>query len=274
MIGSRLFQVFKYAIYALLCWDGVLFFLDDSVAAAQVFGDSIAWIDLIDAYSATFDTGAWIVLLLLFELQTAVVSDDKLRGGLEWLFLAGSGACYWIIVWAFFGYCQKYMLITATTPFFVEDACSLIGTTFTYVLTLDDYLPIDPTVCAALQGQPLFQVVGTQILGTAEALLGAVGLAIVDVVNAGDWLLVVALLEIEVWMQLRGKLTSRITRSFAAGKAVLYAVLFGCAIYWGIEGDFLDFWDAFLWLVAFIFIELNVFEWSAEVEAEAATGSR
>jgi hypothetical protein len=39
------------------------------------------------------------------------------------------------------------------------------------------------------------------------------------------------------------------------------------AIYWGIKGDFVDFWDAFLWLVAFVFIELNVFEWRRESKA-------
>ena len=40
------------------------------------------------------------------------------------------------------------------------------------------------------------------------------------------------------------------------------------AIYWGFKGDFVDFWDAFLWLVAFVFIELNIFEWRREEMAE------
>jgi hypothetical protein len=26
-----------------------------------------------------------------------------------------------------------------------------------------------------------------------------------------------------------------------------------------------DFWDAFLWLVAFVFIEMNIFQWQREV---------
>jgi hypothetical protein len=30
-----------------------------------------------------------------------------------------------------------------------------------------------------------------------------------------------------------------------------------------------DFWDAFLWLVAFVFIELNVFEWHKETQEQA-----
>ena len=36
------------------------------------------------------------------------------------------------------------------------------------------------------------------------------------------------------------------------------------AIYWTIDGDFVDSWDAYLWLVAFFFIEMNVLEWRHE----------
>ena len=53
-------------------------------------------------------------------------------------------------------------------------------------------------------------------------------------------------------------------------KFVLYGVLFAAAAYWGLEGTFLDFWDAALWLFAFIFIELNVFEWQSETTQLAA----
>ena len=30
------------------------------------------------------------------------------------------------------------------------------------------------------------------------------------------------------------------------------------------NGDFVDWWDALLWLIAFVFIELNVLEWRQE----------
>ena len=49
--------------------------------------------------------------------------------------------------------------------------------------------------------------------------------------------------------------------------------LFGAAAYWGVAGDFLDFWDAALWLFAFIFIELNVFEWQYETSHELAVAT-
>ena len=53
-------------------------------------------------------------------------------------------------------------------------------------------------------------------------------------------------------------------------KFVLYSTLLLAAIYWGFKGGFLDFWDAFLWLVAFVFIEMNVFEWRAADHAALA----
>ena len=86
-------------------------------------------------------------------------------------------------------------------------------------------------------------------------------LAIVDIVNAGTWLVVVVLLEVELLLQLRDRLSDRMVQVGKYLKGFLYAVLFACAAYWGWDGSFLDFWDAFLWLVAFVFIELNIFRW-------------
>ena len=51
-------------------------------------------------------------------------------------------------------------------------------------------------------------------------------------------------------------------------KGLLYLALFVCAVYWGFYGDFLDFWDAFLWLLAFFMIELNIFNWHEHVKEE------
>ena len=59
----------------------------------------------------------------------------------------------------------------------------------------------------------------------------------------------------------------RVSNAF---KVVFYGSLLFTATFWGVKGDFVDFWDAFLWLVAFVFIELNVFEWRQEVNESAA----
>jgi hypothetical protein len=86
----------------------------------------------------------------------------------------------------------------------------------------------------------------------------------------------VILLEVEVRLQLRGRLTDAVVDGTRYLKYVLYSTLFSAAVYWGFEGKFLDFWDASLWLFAFIFIELNVFDWQRDTQEEAlvATGAR
>lgn len=268
--GSRelWYRAFKYAIYCLLAVNVWLFFLEDSGGSAQTFSNGISWRNLVEAYSATVDTFAWVILLLLFELETAVISDEKLKGSLKTVLMAVRGVCYFFICYSFYGYVVKYGLVTNLVPFQVNDVCSLIGTGYTYVDDLDDYFPLTPEVCAAMQNQPLQQIVGTQIIGTEERLALTQRLAITDIVNAGDWLIIVALLETEVWLQVRGLLSKGLLKATAIAKGVLYSVLLACAIYWGIDGEFLDFWDAFLWLVAFVFIEMNIFHWQEETAAE------
>ena len=261
-----LFTAFKYTIYFLLAVDTVLFFQEDLAASAETFGGQIGWSNLVEAFTAAIDTAAWLVLLLLFELETAVISDEKLQGGLKWFFMAIRVVCYTFIVWSFYGYVSKYLVITDLAAFDIADACSLVGTDWTWVHTLDEYLPIDAAACAMLQGQELLQLNGTQIIGTREALDASAALAVIDVINSATWLIIVVLLEAEVWMQLKDLLTGRLLKINKYVKGFFYSVLFVCAVYWWFYGDFLDFWDAFLWLVAFVFIEMNIFQWHEETE--------
>ena len=222
--------------------------------------------NVVEAYSATIDTLAWVILLLLFELETAVISDDKLRGNLKWLFTGIRMVCYFLITYAFYGYCVKYGLISDVLPFTVTDVCKMVASSYSYIDDLDEYLAITPQACEAMRGQELLRIYDTEIIGTVAAVDAAVKLAIVDIVNAGDWLIIVVLLEVEVYLQLKKQLTDRMLIWGKYIKGFFYLILFAAAAYWGVKGDFLEFWDALLWLVAFIFIELNVFQWHEETE--------
>ena len=96
--GENLYRLFKYLLYALLAYDAVLFFAEDLAASAEVFGDNITWRNVIEAYSATFDTVAWVVLLLIFELETAILPDHMLKGRLKLFLRSLSAICYFIII--------------------------------------------------------------------------------------------------------------------------------------------------------------------------------
>jgi len=263
----RVFTLFKWLVYILLAWNAFQFFQEDLAASAETFG-RISWRNVLEAFSATVDTTSWLVLLLVFEFETAILTDDRLKGRLKWFLLGIKAVCYILIVSSFYGYLNKYLVVTNLLPLSIADVCSLVGTEWNYVVSLDDYPPIDSAVCLTLQGQGLLQISGTEIVGTREAFDAARGLAIIDIINAATWLVIVVMLEVEVWMQLKDMLTDRLMRMGKYLKSFWYSILFVAAVYWGLEGSFLDFWDAFLWLVAFIFIELNIFQWHEEVEDE------
>ena len=268
-IRFRIFTLAKYIVYALLSLNVYFFLQEELLALTYTFADGIQPGQLIQAFSATIDTAAWVILLLMFELETSVLDDNKLRGGLKWVLHGLRGLCYLALGYAFTGYYNELVTLYQVTPLAVTDACTMVDSGYSLLIDLDEYLPLDSVNCAAV-GSQLYTIADFGILADGETLRAAQWLAWVDVINAADWILVVIVLEVEVRLQLRGDLSDRVMDATKIIKFLLYAVLFACAIYWGFAGDFLDFWDASLWLFAFIFIELNVFEWQHATDPELA----
>lgn len=263
----RLFTTGKYLVYALLTLNVLLFLQEELLALEHTFVDGFEPGQIIQVFSATIDTGAWVILLLLFELETSVLDDSRIQGPIRWSLHGIRGLCYVAIVYAFTGYYAELVMLYQATLLPATDACDLLAEDYSLLLDLDEYAPLGPGNCAAV-GSELWRLTGFDIVADSETLSLARWLAWTDVINSGDWILVCLVLEIEVRLQLRGNLSDQIMGVTRFIKFALYAVLFGAAAYWGYAGDFLDFWDAALWLFAFIFIELNVFEWQYETSRQ------
>lgn len=272
-VSFRIFTAVKYLVYLALCLNTYLFFQEELTALEHTFVDGFAWSQLIQVFSASIDTAAWVILLLMFELETSVLDDRKIRGATKWILHSLRLFCYAAIYYAFTGYYAELAMLYEVTPLSGFDACASLGDGWSLQQDLDDYLPLDAANCAGV-GSEVFQLTGFDIISPPEVLESARWLAWTDVINAATWILVVIVLEVEVRLQLRGNLSDQIMAVTKWLKFVLYGILFVAAGYWGIAGSFLDFWDAALWLFAFIFIELNVFEWQSETsqaEPEPAT---
>ena len=105
-----------------------------------------------------------------------------------------------------------------------------------------------------------------RLIAGAAVLAAAVGYVLeetwLDALNAWLWLAVVVLLEAEV------RLPQRVQRQrgvFVTATGIIYGSLLFLAIVWAWQGDWLDAWDALLWLIAFFAIEMNVLD-SADQE--------
>jgi len=268
-----IYRFFKYAVYSLLALNVWFFFTDEWSASAHRFADGIALGDIIEGFASSIDTAAWVILLLMFELETCVLEERHFTRRVTWTLHGLRAACYLFIVYAFYGYVSKLMFLSGAAPLpGVRDLCALVGDHWVYARGLDDYAVLTADNCAAAPAAaPFVQLPAISAVAGASGYTEIVRLAWVDVVNAAVWLAIVVLLEVDVYLQARDRLHGAIATFSACCKYVLYSTLLVAAVYWGVKGDFVDFWDAFLWLVAFAFIEMNFFEWQQAMHNAAAT---
>lgn len=259
---QKLFAAFKYTIYALLALNVYLFFAEEWAAAAHRFSGGIAFVDVIEGFAASIDTAAWVILLLMFELETFVFAEAQLTRRTRACMHALRAVCYAVIVYAFYGYLSKLLFLFGATPLpGVHDLCSLAGSGWAYAVDLDEYVALTSQNCAGFSHAAAFlRLPGLDAAVDATGLADIRRLAWVDVLNSAVWLLVVLVLEIDVRLQAKDRLAGTAQRLSSCAKYAMYSILLLAAVYWGVAGDFVDFWDAFLWLVAFFFIELNVVE--------------
>ena len=267
-VAYQVFVAVKYLTYALLAFNVYLFLEEELISAAHSGMANIDAAALVQLFSATLDTAAWVLLLLLFELETAVIPDTRLVGATKLIIHGVRLICGAAIISAFLGYVGEWEVFLAATSL-PAPACDLVSQGWSVLEDFDAFAPLTLENCAQY-GRDTLQVTALhQVLASPLAFTSAHDLALVDVLNAGAWILIVIALEIEVRLQLRGGMPARAQWLMNVIKIGLYLVLAAAAVYWGFEGEFLDFWDAALWLFAFFFIEMNVFEWTKELDKQS-----
>lgn len=260
------YQGFKYLIYTLLAINVYLFFQEEWLASKVVFASGITLDTIIEAFSSTIDTGAWLVLLLLFELETYVIDDKNLTGAVKRTLHGIRAFCYIFILYSLYGYMTKIGLVNQFSPHQITDLCTL-AKEWKFMETLNVYNEFTAETCRTLStaGTEFFSHGEYKVITDSNSLNDVKALAWVDVINATAWVCVVIMLEIDVRTQL-GSISSKLWEKYNIFvKVTVYSILLLAAIFWGVTGNFLEFWDAFLWIVAFVLIEMNMFEWQAEV---------
>ena len=270
--GRVLYQLFKYSIYALLTINVFVFFGEELLATRLEYPQGISGSEFFRAYAATVDTAAWVVLLLMFELETYVLEDRHFTRPVRISLHTLRAVCYLFIVSAFYGYVVDAMYVYQTSPLpGVSNLCALVGQNWSYATTFGEYVEITASNCASFSHLDTFVRFDEVAAVVDEPGLAEVHfLAVVDVVNAAVWLLVVLLLETDVHLKEKNRFEGLALYLSTIAKFILYSILALAVVAWMITGDFVDWWDAFLWLVAFVFIELNVVEWRQESQEEAA----
>lgn len=265
---STLYQLLKYSIYVIILYNVLYFTFEDYNAAAHRFREGVSIRDFYDAFPQAIDSLSWFVLLLMLELETWVIEDEDHTGGVRWSINIVSAICYFFILLAFMGYFQKLLFVFGFEPASFSAACEAVGSVPSYLVEIDEYAALSADTCAGVGPAPYYLNASAGILMSGSILNETYLLGFTEVINAGTWILVVLVLWVDVYLQLRGRLTDRLYRINAYIKVALYLILVAAAVIWGIYGNFMDFWDAFIWIAAFFFIELNLLQWHEETEAQ------
>ena len=94
-------------------------------SATHLLRSEVSAGSVLEAFDATIDTTAWVVLLLMFELETHQLDDSRLTPAVNrWLILVRA-LCYGFIVFAFIGYVMKGFSLLNVVPVSVGALCDL-----------------------------------------------------------------------------------------------------------------------------------------------------
>ena len=233
----------------------------------------------------------------------SLVDDERLRGGLKWGFNGIAGLCYIAVFWALAGYLGKLWLIVDIVPLTGGDPCrpeTLVGAGALPALTnpggllegsgtaagnglvwmqaLDQFVAVTADNCAAL-GQALaagdLSMLGREpILFLAQdywGLGGAWSLVWADAIEAVLWIVALGLIQLEIVLQLRGELPEALLAKLQTVKFFVYAAIIAVTAYYTVFGRTLDLYDSILWLLAFLFIEINITDWNEDARRRPPT---
>jgi hypothetical protein len=266
-----LFQAFKYFIYALLAVNTGHFFLENFGGSSFTHEQGVGLSEIIVAYTDAIDTAAWLVLLILLELETWLIPDEKMKGWLDGIISAISFTCWVVILYSFYGYVASVGLPLGFAAYAGTDPCGLIASGASFASGLDDYAILDASNCQALAAAAFYNA-DANMFTTGETLSLMKRLVWTDVLNAGVWVLIVVILELEIYLKSSKLVGTSFYKTYKSFKVFLYLILFVNAGYWLMLGAPWDAWDAFLWLVAFFFIEMNMVSWQTENAGRRAAG--
>lgn len=268
----RIAQVIKYTVYAGLFINGYFYFVDDYGVAISSLPDDASLDDLLTTFATSIDTVAWLGLIILFELETYALPDEAFTRRIVNLLRVLRALCYASILYAAYGYTAEAMdNFTVTLVEGVTSLCQVAGQGEYLQLDVVRYAEITLANCAGLTQETAFYHLDGEVAFVPESLLPHLeSMGVVDVVNAYVWLAVVALIEVEVWLQTADKFASKRLLAVRLIKSLCYLVLIGNCVIWLFEGYYMYSWDAFLWIFGFWAIEFNLAYWEKERLEELA----
>ncbi len=268
-------QSVKWVVYSLLLVNFVLYLNWDWHGATHALGPAEPLIKWLQAYAASIDYAAWLVLILLFELETYALSDKAFTPLVQRLMHGTRMLCYLFVLHTVYAYSvntyEVYFKVEEAAG--VSDPCQVADGRISFVSN-QQYTYLDADNCALMgTGQEYFLLDKGRVIADSASLDRERWLAWLDVIEAVIWLLIMVLIEMTIRLQERGISSGRAITTLNYLKFAGYSALMGMAIHWGLTDLILNFWDEILWIGGFAAIEMNMSDWREEMEEAPVQGT-
>lgn len=256
-------QAIKWFVYSALLLNAGYYVYIDYVSWLAAIPPDASLADSLTHISTSIDTIAWVLLVVLFELETYALPD---RFWTQWLLRSIHLlriTCYVMIAYAAWGYTAEmlnnYHYSAASE---VNAACDVADQGISMQLDAITWVEVTAANCADLTDDTSFVRLDGEIALIPESAVRHLQvMGWFDVANAIVWIVVVLLIEAEVRMQNADRFGGPAMRAVQKAKVLLYAVLIGNCFVWLVTGYYVWSWDAFVWIFGFWAIELNLAEW-------------
>jgi len=259
----------KLVVYTLLLINFAFYIRDDWVIAAHTMRNGGSFLDWTAAFATTIDESAWILLLLLFELETYVLSDEPLPPVKAIAMHTIRLVCYVSLTHTIYAYSIAAYDVHHVTPIAgINNLCQLAGDEISFAYNLL-YTELDAKTCTSLSSSTQFFYIDPPenlVVTGVSGLEIEQQLAYVDITEAVTWLLILLAIEMTVRLQERGISKGPFITALNRAKFLLYSVLWLAIFYWSYRGHYMFAWDEFVWIAGFVAIEMNVVEWRNELE--------
>jgi hypothetical protein len=262
-------QAIKVLVYSLLLVNFVHYLINDITVAGHTMHDGWRWHDWTAAFATTLDEAAWFLLLLLFELETYLLSDEAFTPARVLLMQALRVICILFIGHTILAFGSYLLELSRAVVLTETEICELAGRGLSFARNLE-YWDIEAAGCESITAsRPLYQFDQGQLITDAAGLRVEWELAWADFLEVLLWVVILFFIELMVRLQEKGVTSGPLLQSARLGKAVLYALLWVIAAYWAYRGHWVFAWDEALWILGFIAIGMNLSEWRDEIEEQA-----
>lgn len=216
-------------------------------------------------FYTTIDYAGWLLLVALFQLQKDSPESEPMKRGKVWALGGATLVGFFFLGLALYLNFLEVAYYDEYVPYPSEEVCMQQDEPQYFMDKEQIYQLVTPENCAALAaGSVLRHPIDFSLIEADNRIAGK-RLEFVNVFNTAAWLALVLTFQIRLLIQrVRPSWDTALKWSDRA-KAFFYLVLFASAIYWFYGGTWVDAWDAFLWLFAFLTLEVTAPE---EDEAE------